>query len=356
MQRNSALVRFESDWGISFDGAQDFIKPEWKRNYNLALDAQPTLITVPNSGVPQFLTTFIDPDILRILTAKNVAAEIFGEVRKGSFEDITVVFPVIEHTGEVSSYGDFSEAGKSNANSNFPQRESYLFQTILEYGELEMARAGLAKIGWASELKQAAIVNLMKFQNLTYFYGVAGLQNYGLLNDPSLYAPIAPAPKAAGNITWFVGNSPNATGLEVYNDIVALVVQLILQSAGNVNAESELILAMSPKASGALNFTNTYNVNVKAQLAANYPNLKVVPAIQYGALSAQNPQGSAAGEVVQLIAKTVEGQETGYCAFNEKLRAGPVIRQLSAFKQKMAQGTWGAIVRQPFAISQMIGV
>jgi hypothetical protein len=72
--------------------------------------------------------------------------------------------------------------------------------------------------------------------------------------------------------------------------------------------------ALSPRSSSALNFTNTFNVNVKAQLAANYPNLKVVPAIQYGALTAQNPQGSALGELVQLIAKTVEGQETGYCA------------------------------------------
>jgi len=357
MQRNPDLAVFERKWGITFPGAVDYIKPEWKDNFQMAADAQPTLVTVANSGIPAFLTTFIDPDILRILTAKNAAAEIFGEVRKGSFVDVTAVFPVIEHTGEVSSYGDYSMDGKSNANTNFPQREAYLYQTIIEYGDLEMERAGLAKIGWAAELKQSAIVNLNKFQNLTYFYGVAGLQNYGLLNDPSLSPAIAPIPKAAGGLTWFVGgNAPNATGLEVYEDVVALVTTLINQSAGNIDAETEMVLALSPHSSAALNFTNTYNVNVKTQLAANYPNLKVIPAIQYGALSAQNPQGSAAGEVVQLIAKTVEGQETGYCAFNEKLRAGPIVRDLSSFRQKMTQGTWGAVIRQPFAIATMIGV
>jgi hypothetical protein len=59
---------------------------------------------------------------------------------------------------------------------------------------------------------------------------------------------------------------------------------------------------------------------------------------------------------VQLIASNVEGQETGYAAFSEKLRAGPVIREMSAFKQKLSQGTWGAVIRQPFAISSMLGV
>lgn len=356
MQRNPDLIAAEQIAGITFPGAVDFIKPEWKYDFNLAMDAQPTLITTPNSGIPAFLTTFVDPDILRVLTAKNAAAEVFGEVRKGSFTDITAVFPVVEYTGEVSSYGDFSNNGRSGANTNFPQRESYLYQTVVEYGELEMERAGLAKIGWAAELKNSAIVTLNKYQNLTYFYGVAGLQNYGLLNDPSLTAPISPTPKAAGGLTWYNGTAINATANEIYADIQSLFTQLLVQSGGNIDAKTELTLAMSPKSSGALTTTNSFNVNVEDLLKKNFPNLTVKTAIQYGALSAQNPQGSTAGELVQLIAKSVEGQESGYCAFNEKLRAGAIIRDMSSYKQKMTQGTFGAIIRQPFAIAQLIGV
>jgi len=356
MSRHADLIAAEQIAGITFPGSVDFLKPEWKANYQLAMDAQPSLVTVTNSGIPSFLTTFVDPDILQILTAKNRAAEIFGEVRKGSFEDVTVVFPIVEHTGEVSSYGDFSNGGHVGANTNFPQRESYLYQTILEYGDLQMARAGLAKIGWAAELKNSAVITLNKYQNLTYFYGVAGLQNYGLLNDPGLAAPIAPSVKAGGGLAWMNGTTIIATANEVYADIQALFAQLVIQSAGLVEQDTVMTLALSPKSSVALTATNSFNVNVSDLLKKNFPNITIKTAVQYGVVSAQNPQGSTGGEIVQLIASAVEGQETGYCAFNEKLRAGPVIRDLSAYKQKMAQGTWGAVIRQPFAISQMIGI
>ena len=356
MNRNEALIQAEQVAGITFPGALDFIKPEWKRDYRLAMDAQPTLVTTPNSGIPAFLTTFIDADLLRILTAKNAAAEIFGEVRKGSFADSTAIFPVIEHTGEVSSYGDYSANGRSDANTNFPERQSYLYQTVVEYGDLQMERAGLAKIGWAAELKQSAVTTLNKYQNLTYFFGVAGLQNYGLLNDPSRSVALTPIVKAATGTKWFVGTTLNATANEVFIDITSLVVQLINQSSGNIDMNTKMTLAMSPKSSAALLATNQYNVNVEDLLKKNLPNLTVKTAIQYGALTASNPQGMAAGELVQLIATEVEGQETGYCAFSEKLRASPIVRDLSSFKQKMSQGTWGAIIRQPFAIAQLLGV
>lgn len=354
MQRNPLLILAEAK-GITFPGVVDFIKPEWTHN-SLAYDAQPGLVTQSNSGIPAFLTTMIDPSTLQILTAKNAAAEIFGEVRKGSFADVTMVFPIVEHTGEVSTYGDYSADGRADANAEFPQRESYLYQTIVEYGDLQLERAGLAKINWASELKNAAITILNKYQNLTYFYGVQGLANYGLLNDPLLSAPIAPSPKAAGGLQWMKGVNINATANEIYADIQALFAQVVVQSSGNINQKTPLKLAMSPVSSVALTATNSFNVNVSDLLAKNFPNITIVTAIQYGALSASNPQGSTIGEVVQLIASTVEGQDTGFCAFNEKLRASPVIRDLSSFKQKMSQGTWGAVIRQPFAIAQMIGI
>lgn len=356
MNRNSELAVFERVAGIYLPGAVDYIKPEWKHDFGMAMDAQPTLVTTGSSGIPAFLTTFIDPDILRVLTTKNQAANILGEVRKGSWLDITAMFPVVEQTGEVSSYGDFNTNGRAGINTNFPTREAYLYQVMVEYGELEMERAGLARIGWAAELKGAAINILNKFQNLTYFYGVAGLQNYGLLNDPSLPAPIAPAIKAAGGAKWWLNNSLNATANEIYADVQAMFAQLVTQSGGNVDQASKMVLALSPRSAAALTATNQYNVNVSDLLKKNFPSLRIETAIQYGALSTANPQGVAAGEVVQLIAEQVEGQDTGFTAFNEKLRTHPLIRDVSSFKQKLTAGSWGAVIRQPFAIAQMLGV
>jgi len=345
------------EFGIDF-GAVTFAEPEWKRDYTMAMDAQPQIVTTANNAIPQFLTAFLDPDILKVLTAKNAAVNILGEKRKGSFTDVTAIFPVVEHTGEVSSYGDFSQNGRAGANSSFPTREAYLYQVITEYGDLEMERQGLAKIGWANELKMAGINILNKFQNLTYFRGVAGLQNYGLLNDPSLSPAIAPAPKAYNSGTsgpWVTNGVVTATANEIYSDIQALYGLLVTQSAGNVSADTKMVLALSPKSEMALTTTNTFNVNVHDLIKKNFPNLRIESAVQYGALSASNPQGSALGEIVQLIAEEVEGQETGYCAFNEKLRASPIIRDLSSYKQKMTQGTWGCVIRQPFAVAQMLG-
>lgn len=123
-----------------------------------------------------------------------MAAVIFGERKTGDWTTETSFFPTVEHTGEVSSYGDYNENGSSGANTNFPQRQSYRYQTIVEYGELELERAGLAKLNWVSEQNGAAALAMNKYQNLTYFFGVQGLQNYGLLNDADLTAACSSGP------------------------------------------------------------------------------------------------------------------------------------------------------------------
>lgn len=355
---NVAEIAALASAGINLHGARIVLddRDPWKQNLNLAMDAQPALVSVGNSGIPSYLTTVVDPQLLRVLTSPNKGAKILGEQRKGSWVDTTAMFTVVEQTGEVSTYGDFNNNGRAGINTNFPQRESYNYQAITEYGDLEAERAGLAKIQWASEVKEAAVTVLNKYQNLTYFYGVAGLQNYGILNDPALAAPIAPAVKTAGGVKWLNGNTPNATANEVYADIQALFAQLVQQTGGLVDQQTAMKLCMSPKSEVALTSTNQYNVNVGDLLKKNFPNLTVETAVQYGALTAQNSQGSAAGEVVQLIASSVEGQDTAFCAFNERLRTFPIVRGLSSFTQKMMQGSWGAVFRQPFAVAGMLGV
>jgi hypothetical protein len=342
--------------GVVLPDAKAYKPDEFGADYGFAMDAQPALVTQSNAGIPAFLTTMVDPAVIRILLAPNKAATIFGEVKKGSWLDETAMFPIVERTGEVSTYGDFNENGHAGVNTNWPQRQSYLFQVVKEWGERELERAGLARINWASEIDEAAAIQLMKYSNLTYFFGVAGLQNYGLLNDPNLSASLTPATKTYGGVKWINNGVVVATANEVYNDIQSIFLQLVNQSGGLIDQESQMTLAMSPSSAVALTATNSFNVSVADLLKKNFPNLKLETAVQYGALSATNTQGVAAGNLVQLIASNVEGQDTGYCAFNEKMRAHPVIRAMSSFKQKVTSGTWGAIIRQPFAIASMVGV
>jgi len=343
------LVAIERLAGIHFVGQpnMDFLKTD-DAGRILAMDAQPSLVTVSNSGIPSFLSTFVDPKIIEILVAPMKAAEIVGEeTKKGDWTTETAMFPVVESTGETSSYGDYAESGQAGANTNFPQRQSYHYQVITQWGERELEKAALAKIDWASRVNIASVLTLNKFQNRSYFFGVAGLQNYGLLNDPSLPASITPAIKSAGGTGWFANGRPNATALEVIADIQSLYAQLQTQANGLVELDSKMTLAMSPVSEVALTFTTEFNVNVSDILKKNFPNMTVKTAPEYA---------TASGQLVQLIADEVEGQRTATTAFTEKLRAHPIKVELSSFKQKKSQGTWGTVIFRPIFIASLLGV
>lgn len=336
-----------------------YIPSGFGADMGMATDALPTLATDPNAGIPAMLTTFIDPQVYEILFAELMAAEILGdEVRRGTWIEDTTLFPVEESTGEVSTYGDFSEDAQSNLNVNWPARQSYLFQSIIEYGDREIDRMGAARVNLVAGKQRAMARNLNTFANFAYFLGVQGLQNYGLLNDPNLSASLTPAAKAYGGVQWINSSGQIvASANEILLDIQAIFYELVQQTGGLVKADqTELTLAMAPGTSVALTATNSFNVNVSDLLKKNFPKLTVKTAVQYGLKSASNPQGTAAGNLVQMIAREVQGQRTGYCAFNEKLRTHKIIPAISSFKQKNTSGVWGAILRFPAGVASMVGV
>ncbi len=344
MKRNQDLALLEKHFGIVFPGAVDYLPEEFRADHGLALDAAGPLVTVSNAGIPGYLLNYIDPELVRVLTTPMQGAVILGESKKGDWRTLTTTFPVVESTGEVSSYGDFNNNGQANANANFPQRQSYHYQTMTEWGERQLDMYGAAKINYASELNIAGALVLNKFQDNSYFFGIASLQNYGLLNDPNLSAPITPGATGTGSgTTWATKD-----GQAIYDDISQrLFAQLVAQTRGLVTRRDKMKLCMSPEIEVNLTKTNQYNVNVTDQLAKNFPNLTIVTAVQYA---------TGSGQLVQLIADSIEGQNVGTAAFTEKMRAHAIVRETSSFKQKKSQGTWGAIIKVPMAIASMIGV
>uniref|UniRef100_A0AAU6W3T4 Major capsid protein n=1 Tax=Pseudomonas phage Orisa01 TaxID=3138544 RepID=A0AAU6W3T4_9VIRU len=247
----------------------------------VAMDAQYPLLTTANSGIPAFLSTYIDPKVIEVLVAPMKAAiAIGGETKKGDWTTRTAMFPVIESTGETTSYGDYDAGGSTGANFQFPQRQSFHFQTITQWGERELADAGLAKIDYAARLNIASALTLNKYQNKSYIFGVAGLQNYGMLNDPALAADITPNTKAAGGTAWILPNgNVNATAVEVQRDITKLFAALQIKNQGLVETTDRLKLIMDPLSSVALTITDPFNVNVSDILKKTYPNLviEVIP-------------------------------------------------------------------------------
>lgn len=341
---NPEIAKLKS-LGVEIFGARDWLTPELIDK--IAMDADPAIVTPSNGGIPSYLNTYVDPNLIDVLFFPNRAVEIVGEeVKKGDWVTPTAAFIQTESTGEVSSYGDFNQNGVTGVNPTFPYRQNYLYQTIVNYGDREAEEYGLARINLANEKRKSAALVLNKFQNTSYFSGVAGLENYGLTNDPSLSAALTP-----GNGTWAAAT----TGTTIYTDILSLFSQLQTQTEGQITMEDDLTLAMSPTSQVNLLKLATVGGSTPTGISTNvidlikkaFPNMTVKTAVQYSTDS---------GELVQMIAKRLGGQPTAQCAYSEKMRAHRIVQETSSFHQKMSQGTWGTVIFRPLAISQMLGV
>lgn len=319
----------------AFDGAGNPAGHQFGDIDAIAFDAQPELVTTSNAGIPAFLSNFLDPKLIEVIVSPMKAAEIAGETKKGDWTTTVTTFVMIESTGEVAAYGDFNNGGNADANANFPQRQSFHYQTFTQWGEKELAYAGLAGIDLASRKNIASVLVLNKFQNLTYFFGVSGLQNYGLLNDPGLVPPIVPSTAWSG-----------ATAEQGYQNVLDLYTQLVRQANGNVDRNTRMTLVMSPQRDADLARTNQFGLNVYKLIKENFPGMSFKTAPEYS---------TTTGELMQLIVDEYEGQETMTAAFTEKLRAHAMVVGPSSFLQKKSQGTWGTIIFRPVFIAQSLG-
>jgi len=306
----------------------------------MAMDA--ALVTTPNAGIPVELLTLFDNRAIQVLLAKRAATEIFNEVKAGTRADAVRKFRVLENTGYTQPYSDYANNGKADINYNFPMRENYLFETTIAYGDQEVAETSRAKISLVADKQMAATTAIAVDMNKFYMNGVAGLQNYGLLNQPNLPAAIVAAAGAGGTATW-----STKTGTEIYNDIVALMSDIASRTEGNVDQQTKYKLVVGPSSNAELNKLNSFGTEtVFALIKRNFPNLEVVVAPEYDDTTKK----------IQLIALDVDGTPTGEMAYSEKLIAGRVIPDLSSFRQKFMAGTYGAVVYRPVLVSTMTGI
>lgn len=331
-------ARAQAEHGIFVYEALGKLASPQVMDRTIGLDAQPTLVTAANAGIPALFTTYIDPKLIEVLVQPMKAAQAYGETKFGDWVSDTAMFEVVESTGEVSSYGDYNANGSSNANINYPQRQAYHYQTFTRWGERELERQAKAKVDWAARINIASVLVLNKYQNLTYLFGVAGLQNYGGINEPALITPIAVT------ASWATSDAA-----AIYGDVLRLVSQLVLQGNGIVDADTSMTMILSPGNAINLNKTNTFNVNVYDQIKKNFGGLTIVTVPEFATA------GSGSVELVQLVANEIEGQKTATCAFTEKMRAHAMITHASSWEQKKSQGTWGFVLFRPVFIAQMVG-
>lgn len=321
-----------------------YAEDAWRHDHTLAMDAQPQLVTAASAAIPAFLANIVDPQVIEVVLQPTRAAEIAGgEVKKGDWTTQSMMMPLAEHVGHVVSYGDYDNGGTVDVNVNWVARQPYHYQTIKRLGEREVAMWGVASIDMNARKDRSVAMTFNRFQNRSYFYGISGLQNYGILNDPSLITPIVPDTKTAGGTSWTV-----ATAEEIYRDVLKLYGQLQTQMGGNLEMTDRIELIISTTRQPFLATISTLTlIPVIDAIKRSFPNLTIRTAPEYS---------TGSGELLQMVVANYNGVETIWAAFTEKMRAHPIVQELSAWSQKFSAGTWGAIIRRPIAVAQMLGI
>lgn len=333
-----------ADGGIVLLPGMEYLPAEWRNRsggVSLAMDAQPTLFTAPNAGIPSLFTTYIDPRQIKVVFAPTQAAEFYGEEKMGDWTLDTASFPLTEITGTTSAYGDFNQNGKSGANANWVSRQSFHFQTFTRWGQRELEKYGEAQINWAALQSEASNETLARALNTSYFFGVAGLKLYGGMNDPALPAAISPNTKAAGGLTWAVG-----TTIEIYNDFLKLYTALQTALPALVNMSSPMDVGIPNTLEAYLARTNDFGKTVKEVIQQSFPNVTFTVIPQFN---------TASGNLIQLKLKSFNGLPVSMSSYTEKMRVHPVIQLASGWEQKKSAGTWGTVNRYPMAFVQMLG-
>lgn len=325
MNRNDILA-INAKLGTNFD----------PNSQVMAMDAYTpgTPQTVANAGIPAMLTTWLSPKWIEYVTAPMKIAQAVSERQLGDRTTTNVEFPTYELVGDAGSYGDFNDNGVADTNENYEFRQPYSYQTNIIIGEIAQERAAVARFDLVDRKVQSAQFILNRIQNEIYLNGVAGLRNYGMLNDPDLLPDLV-------GINWY-----SATAEQVFAEIQKVYSQLVVQSKGLVDLSSPMTLLLSPLIETALARVNSFGISVYDLLKKTFTGLKIVSIPEYSTTS---------GEKMQLILDSYNGNPVAELGFVDKLRVHAVEIKTSSFLQKRSQSTLGAIIYYPIFISNYLG-
>jgi hypothetical protein len=300
-------------------------------------DSQPLSVTFANGGTPAMLTTGISAELINILVAPMRSVELFGETQKGNWLTSSMLFPVIEHSGTVGVYDDYSDSGSSDANMTWPNHQPIHFQTSTRYGERQIELAALSgHANWPAQLDISSAMALNKYANAMNFFGVAGLKNYGALNHPQLSTPLV------SPVLWNVPATQPETLAEA---VRAMFVQAITQTMGAVDVSSPCQLIMYPSLQAAFSKVNSYGISAHSMIEKEYPGLRVATAPEYLSVSGVY--------TIQLVFDSINGQKVMETAFTEKMRTHGVIRKAKSWEETKSRGGYGTIIYMPMGIVQM---
>ncbi len=330
---------------MAYDSADGVIRTDYQKTAKM-LARDNALQTLPSTGIPSALVTYVDPRVTTVLFGATNATKLFNEQKIGSWVDNWMTFPVEEMAGSVTPYSDATNNVSTDVNVSFPSRENFVFQTTIQYGTREVETSGAAGLQLAGRKQYAAASILARAANSFYLFGVKGKRVYGALNDPNI--PASESPRAFDGVTTWEQKSQKAdptTG--IYGDIQHLIGKLIGRNGGLVDQNTPMVLAVATSRFGYLTMSNAFGKTALSILKENYPNLEVI----------QLPElETAAGKMLYLTVPEMNGEATAENCYSEKMRFSNVEQRMTMTTQKAIGATWGCVVKRPSLIATMTGI
>lgn len=335
--------------GISMDSADPHLaylmKEGLQKNEHYAQDAStPGVTEASQVTAAQFLQYWM-PTAVEVITQAKMADELFGRTVCGSWEDESIILPVVEYTGRPGVYGDDVNAPLASFNQTLEDRTIIRFEEGLMTGKLEDARTAASNLKKsAHDLKRAAVAAAFAIvQNEVAFYGFNDGKNktYGILNDPNLLAYV---------------NSTTSSGWASasYNDLIkeinTAIATLRAQTGSNIDPQTDkMTLAVASSRVDFLATANEHGDTVEDWLKRKYKNVRVKAVPEF--------DGAYAGtNVFYLYLDKLNGTKVVEQLVVSTMRLLGVEIRAKGLHEDYTNALAGILVRQPLGIIRVAGI
>lgn len=320
-----------------------------RQQAKMALDSAE--FSIPSNGVPSYLTTIWNQKPIKQILKTTPLRALTKDWQQGEFGTTDIKIPTVSFAGQDEIYTDLGGDGDSSVNYNWVPRQTITLQRTLKYGDMTQAQMALAKIEYVANLREgvASLINI-NINNIG-FLGYAGVQVYGLLNDPSLNATIAAPNGVSGSALW-----SKKTYNELYADVQSMFASIQAGGNGNIEVTAKCTLGVAPAVYTYLvNTINALGTNTLFEMLQKaFPQMTIVQVPNYQGTG--DPIGSTLPNKAQLIFDEVNGQPVAYNIFSNLYNSHGVVRLLSSFAEKVSYTVSGAFIALPFAVATISGI
>lgn len=320
----------------------------------MAMDAAPDIVVggANEGNLIQFFQYWF-PTAIRVITAKRNADAVFGRDIVGSWEIEEVIQKTMEHTGQVSLYGDFTDVPLVSYNPTFEKRQNVRFELGMQSGLLQDARAARMQISPDEEKRTAIATAFAVNQNEVAFNGfnTTSIPCYGGLNDPNLLAYTAAAYTFAQ-----AGGGDSYGGSDKFLAIVALINTWIAawraQTGNNFDPYADKFqLSIAPTAYDYM-VTTMNSLGTKSVMqwfTETYKGATVKPINEFTA-------ANGGADVAYFILDSLAGQPVVRQLVTAEMRLIGVEPKLKGTLEGYTSSTAGTMFVQPLGCFRVSGV